>query len=300
MTHLVPKISLGDGVEIPQLGFGTLHVTGSREDTTENAAAVAEMVGDAIEAGYRMLDTAQMYGNERGIGLAIARSAMSRDDLFITTKLGNGNHRPDDVRRSLEDSLDRLGLDRVDLFLMHWPLPTLYDGDYVSTWRAMIQAAGDGLTRAVGVSNFQPAHLERIIAATGTAPAVNQVEVHPYFRNSDVLTACAGYGITVQAWSPLGQGDVLTDPLLAQIAAAHGRTPAQVVLRWHLQQGRVVFPKSGNPDRMKENLDVFDFNLTSGELDAIDGLDRGEAGRRGPHPDTFDLVPSGDRPTPTR
>jgi 2,5-diketo-D-gluconate reductase A len=232
-----------------------------------------------------------MYGNEPGVGQGIAASGLPREQIYVTSKLGNGNHRPDDVARSFEQTLDQLGLDRLDLFLMHWPLPTLYDGDYVSTWKAMTDLMADGRLVTAGVSNFQPAHLDRIVAETGLVPAVNQVEVHPGFNNTAVREACRRHGTQVEAWSPLGQGRVLDDETVGKIAARHGQTPAQVILRWHLQHGNIVIVKSLHRDRMETNLDVFSFELTDEEMDAIDALDNGEAGRIGPHPDSYDWVP---------
>ena len=239
---MIPAIALNDSTTIPQLGFGTYQVA------PDEAAAI---VGQALEVGYRHIDTAQMYGNERGVGAAIAASGIPRDDLYVTTKLNNTNHRPDDVRRSFDESQERLGLDRVDLFLIHWPLPTRYDGDYVSTWEAMLELVEGGRVRSAGVSNFQPAHLDRIVAATGVAPAVNQIEAHPYFRNDEARAASAGHGIAVEAWAPLGQGALLDEPVITDIASAVGRTPAQVVLRWHLQRGDIVFPKTTSRPRMR-------------------------------------------------
>jgi 2,5-diketo-D-gluconate reductase A len=214
----------------------------------------------------------------------------------VTSKLSNGNHRPDDVRRSFDETLGNLGLERLDLFLMHWPVPTLYDGDYVSTWKAMTEPVKGGRLRTAGVSNFQPEHLERIIAATGVVPAVNQVEVHPYFANAAVRAASTGRGIAVEAHSPLGHGQarLLEDAAIRRVAAGRGKTSAQIVLRWHLQNGRIVFPKSVRRERMEENLRVFDFELSPDEMAAIDGLDRGEKGRVGPHPDTFAAIPEKD------
>ncbi|MBV6756718.1 aldo/keto reductase [Rhodococcus opacus] len=289
--HMLPTLRMHNETEIPRLGFGTLNLTSTREDTKTNADAVAQTVGTAIEVGYRHIDTAQMYGNERGVGIALADSGLARDELFVTSKLGNGNHHPDDVRRSFDETLDKLGLDFLDLFLMHWPLPTLYDGDFVSTWSAMADLVTEGRLRSVGVSNFQSQHLERVIDATGVVPTVNQIEVHPYFHNNEVLTTCARHDIAVEAWSPLGKGAVLDDAVLTAIADAHEKSAAQVVLRWHLQHGRVAIPKSTRRARMSENSAVFDFELTSDDMQAIDALDRGNEGRRGPNPDTFDWIP---------
>jgi 2,5-diketo-D-gluconate reductase A len=282
-----PRITLNDGTTIPQIGFGTLHVPPDRQPTRENTEKTARVVGLALELGYRHIDTAQSYGNERGVGEAIAASGIQRGDLYVTSKLGNGNHRRDDVRRSFDESLEKLGLEQLDLFLIHWPLPTLYDGDYVSTWRAMADLLADGRLRTVGVSNFQPDHLDRIIGETGVVPAVNQIEVHPYFANVAAREASVRHGIAVEAWSPLGQGVLLDDPAIGRIAAAREKTVAQVVLRWHVQHGHIIFPKSMRRERMQENLDIFDFELSAEEMASLDGLDRGERGRTGPNPDTF-------------
>jgi len=232
-----------------------------------------------------------MYGNEMGVGLALAESGIARDEIYITTKLGNAKHRPDDVRHSFDQSMERLDLDHLDLFLMHWPLPILYDGDFVSTWQAMAGLIGSGRLRSVGVSNFQPAHLDRIVSATGVVPAVNQIEVHPYFRNDAARAASARHGVMIEAWSPLGQGTVLQDSVIAAIARTSGKSVAQVVLRWHIQHGHAIFPKSNHEERMRENLDIFDFALSTGEMARIDALDRGEVGRIGPNPDTFAWIP---------
>ncbi|MCZ2439784.1 MAG: aldo/keto reductase [Burkholderiales bacterium] len=291
-THI---ITLNDGVAIPQLGFGTMDLA-PRDSRPESHELTAQGVAAAIAAGYRHFDTAQMYANETGVGLGIARSGLPREAFFLTSKLGNGNHRPDDVRRSFEQTLAALGVEQLDLFLMHWPVPTLYGGDYVSTWRAMTQLVDEGLLRSAGVSNFQPEHLKRIIDETGCIPSVNQIQVHPYYGKRDLFDVCAGYGIAIEAWSPLGQASVLDDPVIARIAHAHDRTPAEVVLRWHTQQGRIVIPKTATPTRMAQNLASFEFMLTLDELTAIDALNKGEAGRRGPDPYTFDWIPSEGSP----
>jgi 2,5-diketo-D-gluconate reductase A len=233
-----------------------------------------------------------MYANEAGVGEAIQASGLARDELYVTTKLNNGFHRPDDARRSFAESLERLKLDRVDLFLIHWPLPTQYDGDYVSTWRALAELLEDGRATSIGVSNFQPDHLDRIIGETGVVPVVNQIEVHPYFGNEAARAASLRHGVKVEAWSPIAQGAVLDDPTIGKIAAEHGRTPSQVTLRWHVQRGDIVFPKSMRVERMRENFAIFDFELSDDEIAAITALDRGAAGRRGPDPDTFDYIPS--------
>ena len=288
---MIPTITLNNGTQIPQLGFGTLKIPPGRAPTPANARKTADVVRLALQIGYRHIDTAQMYGNEMGVGLALAESGIARDEIYITTKLGNAKHRPDDVRHSFDQSMERLDLDHLDLFLMHWPLPTLYDGDFVSTWQAMASLIGSGRLRSVGVSNFQPAHLDRIVSATGVVPAVNQIEVHPYFRNDAARAASARHGVMIEAWSPLGQGTVLQDSVIAAIARTIGKSPAQVVLRWHIQHGHAIFPKSNHEERMRENLNIFDFALSTGEMARIDALDRGEAGRIGPNPDTFAWIP---------
>ena len=278
----VPAITLRDHTTIPQLGFGVFQVP--PEET-------AVTVSRALETGYRHLDTAQMYGNEAGVGEAIAASGIPRDQLYVTTKLNNGFHRPDDARRSFAESLERLGLDRVDLFLIHWPLPTRYDGDYVSTWETLIELREAGGTTSIGVSNFQPLHLDRIVEATGVIPAVNQIEVHPYFPNEDARAANARHGVATEAWSPIARGKVADDATIGEIADRLGRTPAQVTLRWHLQRGDIVFPKSMHAARMAENFALFDFSLTAADMEVVSSLDEGEPGRSGPNPDTFDWIP---------
>lgn len=278
----IPDLTLNDGRTIPQLGFGTFLVP---------PADTAVVVGEAFEAGYRHIDTAEMYDNERGVGEAIQASGLSRDEVFVTSKLSNARHRPDDARRAFDTTLAELGLGFVDLFIIHWPLPTRYDGDYVSTWQALEEFQRDGRARSIGVSNFEIAHLERLAAETGTVPAVNQIEVHPYLANDEVRAYGQEHGIMTEAWSPLARGEVLSDPAVLEIAARLGRTPSQVVLRWHVERGDIVFPKTISPVRMLENLDVFEFELEPRDLDQLTALRRGEAGRIGPHPDTFDWVP---------
>jgi 2,5-diketo-D-gluconate reductase A len=278
----VPTIALNNQTTIPQLGFGVFQVP---------PAQTADTVTKALAVGYRHIDTAQMYGNEQEVGEAIKASDLARDDLYITSKLNNGFHRPDDARRAFDETLDKLGLEQIDLFLIHWPLPTLYDGDYVSTWQTLTEFVQDGRARSIGVSNFQPAHLDRIVAETGVVPAVNQIEVHPYFTNEDARAASIRHGIEVEAWSPIAQGKVLDDSVIGKIAAAHGKTASQVTLRWHVERGDIVFPKSTHEERMRENFEIFDFTLTHDEVAEISALDRGESGRTGPNPDTFDYVP---------
>lgn len=278
----VPAIEIAEGVSIPQLGFGVYQI---EPDQT------AEAVRTALDIGYRHIDTAEMYGNEKGVGQGIRDAGLDRGEVFVTSKLNNGFHKPDDARRAFDKTLQELGFDYVDLFLIHWPLPTLYDGDFVSTWKVLEEFAGDGRARSIGVSNFQPAHLDRLAKETDTVPAVNQIEVHPYFPNETVRSYGREHGIATEAWSPIAQGDVLGDPVVNSVAEALGKSPAQVVLRWHIQRGDIVFPKSVSPDRIKSNFEIFDFELGDANLDAISGLDQGESGRRGPNPDTFDYVP---------
>ena len=280
---MIPSIALNDNTQIPQLGFGTYLV---------DPAEAAKVVSDALEAGNRHIDTAQMYRNEAGVGDAIARSGICRDELYVTTKLSNANHERDAVRRSFDQSLADLQVDYVDLFLMHWPLPTLYDGDFPATWAAMAELRGDGRVRSIGVSNFQPAHLDRIITETGVVPVVNQIEAHPYFANDVARAASCRHGMAVEAWGPLGQGTVLDDAVVAGIADDLGRSSAQIILRWHIERGDIIFPKSTRPERMCQNLDLFDFALTVEQTAAIDALDRGDEGRVGSHPDTFAWLPA--------
>ena len=277
----VPAITLNDGHHVPQLGFGVFQVP--PEDTAEVALR-------ALEIGYRHIDTAEMYRNERGVGLAVSRSGLDRSEVFVTSKLSNAFHRPDDARRAFEETLAELGFGYLDLFLIHWPLPTRYDGDFVSTWHVLEEFRAAGLTRSIGVSNFHPNHIDRLLAESDTVPAVNQVEVHPYLTQDGLRSYDAGHGIATEAWSPIARGRVLSDPTVADVARRLGKSPAQVVLRWHIQRGDVVIPKSVTPSRMKENFELFDFRLDPGDIEAIDALDRGE--RTGPDPDTFDWIPS--------
>jgi 2,5-diketo-D-gluconate reductase A len=279
----VPSLKLNDANAIPQLGFGVFQI-----DPSETTEAVER----ALEIGYRHIDTAEMYGNEREVGEGIRASGLSRDEVFVTSKLNNGHHRRDDARRAFDRTLADLGFDHVDLFLIHWPLPTLYDGDFVSTWRTLEEFKADGRARSIGVSNFEVEHLERLAAETEVVPAVNQVELHPYLLNEDVRRYDESHGIATEAWSPLKQGEVLDDPLIAEIAETVDRTPAQVVLRWHIQRGNIIFPKSVTPERMRENFELFDFELEPGDVERINSLDRGETGRNGPHPNRFDYVPA--------
>jgi 2,5-diketo-D-gluconate reductase A len=278
----VPTIEIADGVRIPQLGFGVYQIEPER---------TAASVRTALDIGYRHIDTAEMYGNEKEVAQGIRDAGLDRGEVFITSKLNNGAHKPDDARRAFEQTLKALGSDYVDLFLIHWPLPTLYDGDFVSTWKALEEFARDGRARSIGVSNFQPAHLDRLAQETDIVPAVNQVEIHPYFTNETVRDYAHDHGIAIEAWSPLAQGDVLKDPAVTRIADARGISAAQVVLRWHIQRGDIVFPKSVTPERIQANFELFDFELDNADMDDITALDKGEAGRTGPDPDTFDYVP---------
>jgi 2,5-diketo-D-gluconate reductase A len=273
-TETVPRLPLPGGVEIPQLGFGVFQVP--PEET-------AEAVSRALAAGYRHIDTAAAYENEAEVGEAIRASGLDRDEVFVTTKCFNDDHGYDEATRALEASLGRLEMDHVDLYLIHWPVPR--HDRYVDTWRAFVDARERGQTRAIGVSNFQPDHLRRLIDETGETPAVNQVELHPRFQQAELRRVHAELGIVTEAWSPLAQGQVLEDPTITRIAEAHGKTPGQVVIRWHLQLGNVVIPKSVTPERIEENFDVFDFRLSDEETSEIEALDEGE--RIGPDPETF-------------
>jgi 2,5-diketo-D-gluconate reductase A len=278
----VPTITLNDGHEIPQLGFGVFQIP--PEDT-------AKAVTTALEVGYRHIDTAEMYRNERGVGQAIRASGIDRDELFITSKLNNGHHRPDDARKAFDQTLSELGSGYVDLFLIHWPLPSLYDGDFVSTWKTLEEFKQQGRARSIGVSNFQVAHLQRLAAEADVTPAVNQIELHPYLLNDEVRGYGEEHGIATEAWSPIAQGGVLDDPVITGIAQRLDRTPAQVVLRWHIQRASIVFPKSTTPSRIEENFQLFDFELEADDMSAIAGLDKGEDGRTGPNPDKFAYIP---------
>ncbi len=279
----VPTIHLNDGTTIPQLGLGVFQIP-----PDETAATVKA----ALDIGYRHIDTAEMYRNEKGVGDGVRDAGIDRSEVYITSKLNNGFHKPDDARRAFDETLSQLGFDYVDLFLIHWPLPTLYDGDFVSTWKTLEEFKKQGRARSIGVSNFQVAHLQRLADETDTVPAVNQIEVHPYFGNDEVRHYGQQHGIATEAWSPIAQGRVLDDPVIARIAESLGKSPAQVVLRWHIQRGDIVFPKSVTLQRIKDNFALFDFELGQDDFDAISTLDKGEAGRNGPNPDTFDYIPS--------
>jgi len=273
----IPTVKLNDGSDIPQLGYGVFRVPPA---DTERA------VGEALAVGYRHIDTAAVYGNEKGVGTAIAGSGIPRDELFITTKLWNDRHDDDEPRAAIGESLDKLGLDRVDLYLVHWPTPAA--DNYLQAWEKLIELRDAGLTTSIGVSNFLVPHLERIVEATGVTPAVDQIELHPAYQQRDVTAWAAGHDVRIEAWGPLGQGkyDLFGAPAVAEAASAHGKTPAQVVLRWHLQHGFIVFPKSVRRERLEENLDVLDFELTDAEVSAIDAMDSGDgSGRVSAHPD---------------
>ncbi|MFJ9785666.1 aldo/keto reductase [Amycolatopsis sp. NPDC101161] len=271
----VPVIELNNGVRMPQLGYGVFQVP---DDETTAA------VKTALETGYRSIDTAAVYGNEKGVGQAIAESGVPRDELFITTKLWNSAQGYDSTLKAFDESMRKLGLEQLDLYLIHWPTPKR--DKYLDTWKAFEKLYADGRVRAIGVSNFQPAHLERLMDASDVAPAVNQIELHPYLQQQEVREFDAKHGIATEAWSPLAKGgSLLGDPVIADLAVKHGRTPAQIVLRWHLQLGTVVIPKSVTPSRIEENFDVFGFTLSEDEIESLSPLDRGE--RTGPDPDTF-------------
>jgi 2,5-diketo-D-gluconate reductase A len=279
----IPNIELNDGTAIPQLGFGVFQI-----DPSETAKAVEHALG----VGYRHIDTAEMYRNEREVGEGIRAAGVDRADVYVTSKLNNGYHEPDEARRAFDKTLEALGSDYVDLFLIHWPLPTLYDGDFVATWKTLEEFKADGRARSIGVSNFQVDHLRQLIDECDVVPAVNQIELHPYFQNTEVASFGEDNAIVTESWSPIAQGDVLDDPVVNEIAGNVGRTPAQVVLRWHVQKDYIVFPKSTTPERIEENFEIFDFELSGDQMEQIDELDRGEEGRRGPNPDQFAHVPS--------
>jgi 2,5-diketo-D-gluconate reductase A len=271
----VPAVPLNTGAAMPQIGFGVWRVP---SDETERA------VTTALEAGYRSIDTAALYGNEAGVGAAVRASGLPRDEVFVTTKLWNTDQGRDKAPAAFERSMDELGLETVDLYLVHWPTPGR--DLYVETWRVLEQIASSGRARAIGVSNFTPAHLQRLAAETYVVPAVNQVELHPWLQQAELREHCAREGIVVEAWSPLGQGgDLLQEPVVQRLAKTHGVSPAQVVLRWHVQLGVVAIPKSVTPERVRANLDVFGFGLSEQEMTELAELDRGQ--RLGLDPDRF-------------
>jgi 2,5-diketo-D-gluconate reductase A len=273
-TDQVPKIPLRGDVEIPQLGFGVFQVP--PKDTAEATTL-------ALQAGYRHIDTAAAYGNEAEVGQAVRAAGLDRSEVFITTKCFNDDHGHQQAHKAFKASLDRLEFDYVDLYLIHWPVPS--KDKYVETWQAFTELQAEGVVRSIGVSNFQPAHLRRIIDETGVTPAINQVELHPLLQQPGLRREHAELGIVTEAWSPLAQGAVLDDPVITEIAETHSKTAGQVVIRWHLQLGNVVIPKSVTPERIEQNFDVFDFHLSEREMATIEELDAGE--RTGPDPDTF-------------
>ncbi|MEU1664821.1 aldo/keto reductase [Streptomyces sparsogenes] len=274
----VPFITLNNGVRMPQLGFGVWQVPDDE---------AADAVSTALESGYRSIDTAAIYGNEEGTGRAIAASGLPRDELFVTTKLWNSDHGYDSTLRAFDTSLSKLGLEYVDLYLIHWPVPEA--DKYVDTWKAFEKIYAEGRAKAIGLSNFHPAHIQRLLSETEIAPVIDQIELHPQLQQAELRAFNSRHNIATEAWSPLGQGKgLLEDARLAAIADKHGKSPAQVVLRWHLDLGNVVIPKSVTPSRIKENIDVFDFELDADDLATIDGLDSGN--RLGPDPDTFNVV----------
>jgi 2,5-diketo-D-gluconate reductase A len=274
----VPTISLNNGVEIPQLGFGVFQIP---PDETVKATTTA------LDIGYRHIDTAQMYGNEREVGRAVRESGIPRDEVFVTSKLNNNRLERDDILRSFDTSLTEMGFDYLDLFLIHWPLPAV--SDFVARWKVMEEIYASGRVRAIGVSNFQPHHLRTLFAASEVRPAVNQIEVHPYLVQDELRAFDAEHQIVTEAWAPIAKGRVNDDPAIREIAAQVGRTPAQVTLRWHVQRGDVVFPKSVTRSRIEENFGIFDFELDESAMAAISGVNRDE--RTGPDPDSFNYVP---------
>jgi 2,5-diketo-D-gluconate reductase A len=274
----VPTITLNNGVEIPQLGFGVYQI--KPEDTVKATTS-------ALEIGYRHIDTAQMYGNEREVGLAVRESGIPRDEVFVTSKLNNNRLERDDILRSFDASLADLGFDQLDLFLIHWPLPAV--ADYVARWKVMEEIYTSGRVRAIGVSNFQPHHLRNLFGASDVRPAVNQVEAHPFLSQDELRAFDADHEIVTEAWAPIARGKVNEDPVIAEIAGQVGKTPAQVTLRWHIQRGDVVFPKSVTRSRVEENFAIFDFELDQSAMVAISALNRDE--RTGPDPDEFNYIP---------
>jgi 2,5-diketo-D-gluconate reductase A len=272
------QISLNDGTSIPQLGLGVWQV---------DQAATAKVVGWAIEAGYRLIDTAEGYRNEEGVGEAIRAASVPRRELYITSKLRNGAHKRDDALRAFDDTMAKLGLEQLDLFLIHWPVPS--QDRYVEAWKTLIELRDAGRIKSIGVSNFNQDHLERIIGETGVTPVVNQIELHPAFQQRDKREFHAKHDIKIESWSPLGSGRLLDDPTIGAIAKKHGKTIAQTIIRWHLQQGLIVIPKSVNKDRIVANFDASGFELDAGDLKAIEGLDKAN-GRIGPNPATASFL----------
>jgi 2,5-diketo-D-gluconate reductase A len=274
----VPTLTLNNGVEIPQLGFGVFQI--KPEDTVKATTT-------ALEIGYRHIDTAQMYGNEREVGIAVREFGIPREQVFVTSKLNNNRLERDDILRSFDTSLSALGSDYLDLFLIHWPLPAM--ADYVARWKVMEEIYASGRVKAIGVSNFQPHHLRNLFGASEVRPAVNQIEVHPFLTQDELRAFDADHEIVTEAWAPIARGKVNDDAVIAGIAGQVGKTPAQVALRWHIQRGDVVFPKSVTRSRVEENFDIFDFELDQSAMTAISALNRDE--RTGPNPDEFNYIP---------
>ncbi|QDE39338.1 aldo/keto reductase [Luteibacter pinisoli] len=273
MTHSVPLLTLNDGHKAPQLGYGVFQIP---NDDTSRA------VQEALKAGYRSIDTAAIYKNEEGVGQGIERSGVARAGLFLTSKLWNSEQGFDSTLRAFDTSVKKLGTDYLDMYLIHWPTPK--NDRYVDTWKAFIRLREEGRIRSIGVSNFQPDHLERIVKETGVAPVVNQIELHPDFAQNDVVAANRAHQVITEAWSPLGQGgDLLKNETLVTLGKKYSKSPAQVVLRWHVQLGHMVIPKSVTPERIRSNIDVFDFELSADDMAAIAKLDSGK--RMGPNPD---------------
>lgn len=266
-----PRLSLDDGAVIPQLGLGLYKVP---------AADAARLCRDAIAIGYRHLDTAAFYGNEEGVGHAVREASVPREELFVTSKVWKDDNGYDTTLRAFEASMARLGLATLDLYMIHWPVPST--DRYVDTWRALVRLQEEGRVRSIGVANFHAHHIERVIAETGVAPVVNQVELHPWLPQAELRRFDEAHDIRTEAWSPLARGRILTTPVLDDLAAKHGRTPAQIVLRWHVELGDIVIPKASSPDRLRENLDVFDFALDAEDLDVIASLETGERTGRDP------------------
>lgn len=275
----VPLLTLNDGFTAPQLGLGVWQV---------EADQAADIVQTALDAGYRAVDTAAMYRNEPGVGEGIRRSGVAREDVYLTTKLGNADHGYDAAMAAIDDSLERLGTDYVDLYLMHWPLP-MFD-NYVETWKAMVQMQKDGKARSIGVSNFEKEHLERIIGETGVVPAVNQIELHPKFQQQAMRAYHKTHDIITESWSPLGSGRLIEDRDIGRIAEKHGKSVPQTIIRFLLQEGLMVIPKSATPERIRANFDVFDFSLDEADIETLRDMDSAD-GRNGPHPSEFDWKP---------
>ena len=271
----IPTVTLNNGVTIPQVGLGVFQ--------TKEGAEVERAVEAALEAGYRLIDTAAAYGNEVGVGKAVKASGLPREEVFITTKLWNANHAYEDALRAFDESLAKLDCGYIDLYLIHWPLPM--EGKFTEAWKALEHIYADKRVRAIGVSNFKPHHLDEVLKGAQTVPAVNQIELHPFLQQKETRAYCAEHGIVVESYSPLMQaGEALEHPVIAKLAQQYGKTPAQVILRWHVQSGFIVIPKSVKPERIRENLDLFDFELSEQDMRAIDGMDRGQ--RIGADPDT--------------